>query len=290
MPVRTGDFDVAVRLASLGLSDVWAKAGLMARETMDPGARFAAALAAAGMNGDVFRVARSGAQPAAVRREFSGQLSEYLAAVEAGRQRVQRLRQLRRPDLDAARQRHHLPCPAKLRRPGRQQPPDVTSRPPHNSATSAMSPERGGGRITNPHEPLGPSSRKSPLSFRKSCTNPPRARDGNNTRVSGTLQFQSLVPGHQRLPNCLRDNMNYTFPADTSFPAAAFFVVAASPPDMQSVYGYHQCLGTLHRQPEEIRHAPIAGRAGRGAADGALFQCLSLAGGGRWHRPFHRAG
>jgi len=36
----TGDFDVSVRMAGLSPSDVWAKAGLMARETLDAGSRF----------------------------------------------------------------------------------------------------------------------------------------------------------------------------------------------------------------------------------------------------------
>ena len=37
--LRTGDFDVAVRVAGLSASDVWAKAGLMARETLDAGGK-----------------------------------------------------------------------------------------------------------------------------------------------------------------------------------------------------------------------------------------------------------
>src|ERR1039458_9891445 len=46
--------DVAVRLAALGLSDVFAKAGLMARETLDPAGRFAASMATPAMNGNFF--------------------------------------------------------------------------------------------------------------------------------------------------------------------------------------------------------------------------------------------
>ena len=36
---RAGDFDVKVRVASLGLSDSWAEAGLMAREALVGGSR-----------------------------------------------------------------------------------------------------------------------------------------------------------------------------------------------------------------------------------------------------------
>src|SRR5713101_8464372 len=41
---RSGDFDVKMRLAALSSSDVWAKAGLMAREFLTSTSRFAAVL------------------------------------------------------------------------------------------------------------------------------------------------------------------------------------------------------------------------------------------------------
>jgi hypothetical protein len=46
-----GDFDIKLRLASFSASDIWAKAGLMARESLDPSSRFAATFAAPSMNG-----------------------------------------------------------------------------------------------------------------------------------------------------------------------------------------------------------------------------------------------
>ena len=51
---RTGNFDIALCLAGLSGADVWTKAGLMARETLDPGSRFAAALATPTMAGSFF--------------------------------------------------------------------------------------------------------------------------------------------------------------------------------------------------------------------------------------------
>ena len=42
--LRTGNFDLSVCATGLSPSDVWAKAGLMARETLDAGSRFAASL------------------------------------------------------------------------------------------------------------------------------------------------------------------------------------------------------------------------------------------------------
>ncbi len=47
----TDDFDVGVRIESFQAADIWAKAGLMARETLDPGSKFAAVLATPSLNG-----------------------------------------------------------------------------------------------------------------------------------------------------------------------------------------------------------------------------------------------
>ena len=49
--MRTGDFDMAVRLAALDGADAWVKAGLMARETLAANSRFAASLATPGISG-----------------------------------------------------------------------------------------------------------------------------------------------------------------------------------------------------------------------------------------------
>src|ERR1019366_2871335 len=50
----SGDFDLQVRVAGLSFGDLWAKAGLMARETLDPESAFAATLATPSMNGAFF--------------------------------------------------------------------------------------------------------------------------------------------------------------------------------------------------------------------------------------------
>src|SRR5206468_4652435 len=50
----TGDFDMRVRVLSLNPSDAWAKAGLMARASLDAGSPFAAALASPSVSGCFF--------------------------------------------------------------------------------------------------------------------------------------------------------------------------------------------------------------------------------------------
>src|ERR1043166_4696618 len=51
---RTGDFDVRVRVQSMDLTDPWAKAGLMARETLETNSVFAASLATPTISGSTF--------------------------------------------------------------------------------------------------------------------------------------------------------------------------------------------------------------------------------------------
>jgi regulation of enolase protein 1 (concanavalin A-like superfamily) len=51
---RSGDFDMRVRIEGLSLSDAWAKAGLMARETLAPESRLVAALATPSVGGAFF--------------------------------------------------------------------------------------------------------------------------------------------------------------------------------------------------------------------------------------------
>ncbi|HZO55650.1 MAG TPA: hypothetical protein VFB63_23270, partial [Bryobacteraceae bacterium] len=52
---RVGDFDLKVRIESLGLSDAWAEAGLMARESLTGGSVFASAMATPTISGSYFQ-------------------------------------------------------------------------------------------------------------------------------------------------------------------------------------------------------------------------------------------
>ncbi|HXG46541.1 MAG TPA: hypothetical protein VNO52_02875, partial [Methylomirabilota bacterium] len=50
----TGDFDLQLRVDGVTLADPWSKAGMMARESLAPGSRYAAALATPGSAGAFF--------------------------------------------------------------------------------------------------------------------------------------------------------------------------------------------------------------------------------------------
>ena len=118
----SGNFDVCVQVAGLSLSDIFAKAGLMARETLTPASRFAAALTTPAMNGSFFEWRDPAGSASQYGRQFPGELSEHLAAAQPRGQHLHRLCQLRRPDLDPAGQRHDLHAQPDLSRLCRGQP------------------------------------------------------------------------------------------------------------------------------------------------------------------------
>ena len=234
--MRTGDFDVAVRLASLALSDVWAKAGLMARETMDPGARFAAALAAAGMNGDVFEWR----DPAYSQASSAG---NFAANYPNTWLRLKRAGNLFSGYGSYDGQTWSLLGSATIVMPG-QIPVGlaVSSRQTSQPTTAQfydfndVSSNAVVAAVISPHEQLGPSSRRTPIVISEIMYKPAPRSDGNNTEfleIYNSNPFFQDISGYQIVAN----NMNYTFPAGTLIPGQAFFVVAASPSGIQNVYG-----------------------------------------------------
>jgi hypothetical protein len=92
------------------------------------------------------------------------------------------------------------------------------------------------GTVTNPHEPLGPSSRKTGIVFSEIMWKPAPRTDGNNVEfieIYNSNPWFHDISGYQIV--CA--DMNYTFPPNTIIPGGAFFVIAASPQGIQNVYG-----------------------------------------------------
>src|SRR5678815_5246995 len=93
-----------------------------------------------------------------------------------------------------------------------------------------------------PHEPLGPSSRKTPIIFSEIMYDPAPRADTNN------LEFVELYNSNPWFEDIGRyrivgDSMTFTFSAGTILPAGGFLVIAASPSSMQVVYGITNVLG-----------------------------------------------
>jgi hypothetical protein len=237
----TGNFDVSVRLAGLGLSDIFAKAGLMARETLAVSSRFAAALATPAMNGSFFEwrdptgnaSSMSGSFPANypntwLRLNRVGNVFTGFASYDGQVWTPLGSATLALPSqiylgFSVSSRRTNLVTTAQFR--------DVTSVTNGVLAT-----------VVNPHDALGPSSRKTPVVFSEIMYKPAPRTDGKNLEF---LELYNSNPWFQDISGyqitCA--DMSYTFPAGTKLPGGGYLCVAAVPADIQSIYGITNVLG-----------------------------------------------
>jgi hypothetical protein len=91
-------------------------------------------------------------------------------------------------------------------------------------------------------EPLGPSSRKTPIVISEIMYKPAPRTDTNNLEY---LEIYNSNPWFQDLSGyqIVADNMSYTFPSGTIIASNAFLVIAASPGSMRNIYGITNVLG-----------------------------------------------
>jgi hypothetical protein len=237
----TGNFDVAVRIASLGLTVDWAQAALMARESLAAGGRFAASVATPSMNGCYYAWrdpaggsnATSGSFPANypntwLRLKRAGNVFSGYAGYDGqtwtmlGSQTIALSNQLY---LGFAVSGNSTNQTATARFVG---PVNVT-----NGVVAAFS---------QPHEPIGPSSRRTGIVISEIMWKPAPRTDAYNLEFvelyNSTPWFQDLS-GYQL--TCA--DMSYTFPAGTLISGGAYLVVAASPTGIQNVYGITNIVG-----------------------------------------------
>ena len=237
----TGNFDVCVRLAGLGLTDVFAKAGLMARETLSVSSRFAAAMATPAMNGCFFEwrdptgnaSSSTGNFPAnypntwlrlnRVGNTFTGFASyDGQTWMQLGSDTISMPSQIYL-GLSVSSHSTNAVTTAQFR--------DLLN------VTNAVV-----GTVVNPHENIGPSSRTSPVAISEIMWKPAPRTDGKNLEY---LELYNSNPWFHDLSGfqitCA--DMNYTFPANTKIPGGGYLVIAAAPADIQSVYGITNVTG-----------------------------------------------
>jgi regulation of enolase protein 1 (concanavalin A-like superfamily) len=234
--LQSGNFDVTVCLAGLGLSDLWAQAGLMARASLVAGSPFAATLATPGMNGEFFAdrtttngvAATSGNFPVnypntwlrlnRVGNVFTGFGSyDGINWTPLGAVTLAVPNQIYLGLAIASHNTNQLTTAQFTNY-------ETT---PTNAVTAT---------IINPHEPIGPSSRKTGIVFSEIMYKPAARTDGNNVEfleLYNSNPFFQDISGYQ--VTCA--DMNYTFPANTLIPGGAYFVLAASPQGIANVYG-----------------------------------------------------
>jgi hypothetical protein len=236
---RTGDFDVRVRVQSLELVDVWAMAGLMARQSLATNSPFTAIMATPSISGISFfsRVSTntttiSGSFPVNypwtwLRLKRTGNLFAGYASLDG----------MTWTQIGTVTN----PLPAKVyfglaltshlaKQFVRAQFRDLAE------VTAAAT-----GDIPIDVEPLGPSSRRSGLIISEIMYHPARRADGKNLEF---IELFNTQPTPEDLTGFrLAGSIDYTFPTNTILPAGSFLVVAKAPADLESVAGLPEVLG-----------------------------------------------
>ncbi len=236
---RSGDFDVRVRVLALGNSDPWAKAGLMARDTLAAGSRFAAVFATPSLAGCFFesrgtlggsadvagslpvnypytwlRLKRSGSLFTGF-GSFDGNTWTPLGSVTISLGTVY---------LGFA----------------------VTS---HNPALATTAQFRDYGAVTGgtlgavnpPGEPLGPCTRRTQWVISEIMSKPAPRGDGLNleyVELFNCNPWWDDISGYQ-----LAGDIHYTFPTNTIVNGGAFLVLAAAPADLHAACGLTNVAG-----------------------------------------------
>ncbi|MEJ0090950.1 MAG: lamin tail domain-containing protein [Limisphaerales bacterium] len=232
--LRSGNFDVSVRVAGLSLSDIFAKAGLMARESLDPAARFAAAMTTPAMNGSFFQW-----------RDPAGSTSSSTGNFPANYPntwlRLQRVGNVFASYAGYDGQTWTPLGSATITMSNQVYLGFSVSSRSTNWATTAQFRDMGNvtgaivGTQINPHELIGPSSRTTPVAISEIMYKPAARTDGNNIEfieIYNSNPFFQDISGYKL--TCA--DMNYTFPPNTIMPGGAFYVVAASPSGIANVY------------------------------------------------------
>ncbi len=238
----SGDFDLCVRLAALGLSDTWAKAGLMAREALTPGARYAASLATPSMNGGFFQwrdPADSASQTAGylpnnfpntwLRLSRAGNVFNGYASYDGltwtllSSQTMTLSNQLYLGFAVDSDQTNQTVAAQFLQ---------IT-----NTPASAVI-----GTLINPSEPLAACSRTTPIVISEIMWKPAPRRDTNNCEF---VELYNSNPWFHDLSSyrLVCADMSYTFPPGTMIPGGGYLVIAASPGNLQNVYGITNVVG-----------------------------------------------
>jgi len=238
---RNGDFDIKVRLQSLSQTFSFAKAGLMVREDLGAGSRFAGVFATPAMNGSLFEWRDPAASTARSSGSFpvnypmtwlrlarSGSTISGFASYDGstwtllGSAAISFSNQVFFGFAVSSHVQGQI-ATAQFR--------DVAD------VTNAVV-----GVVTNPHEALGPSSRKTPIIISEIMYKPAPRTDTNNVEyveIYNSNPWFHDISGYRLVSG----NISYTFPPSTILNGGAFLVVAASPSGIQTAYGITNVLG-----------------------------------------------
>ena len=238
----SGNFDFRVRLNAIEFTDLWAKAGLMARETLGADSRFAAALVTPSLAGCLFqhrtntggRAASGGSFPPSfpsmwLRLQRADDLFSGFASQDGEIWTRLGSVTLALPD------RIYFGYA-------------VTSRNT-NQTTSAVfsdfsSAASGSASAVPPRtEPLGPSSRRTGLVISEIMYHPKEDTGQTNANLEFVELFNSN-PFYEDISGYrLTGDVEYTFPPGTILPGGSLVVVAADPFAVEDAYKIENVFG-----------------------------------------------
>ena len=238
--LRSGDFDVKVRVAGLVASDAWAKAGLMARETLDAAGRFAASLATPSVSGCLFEYRDPAGGSANTAGTFPANYpNTWLRLQRIGNQFTSYAgydgtvwTQLGSAYIAMSNTvffgfavTSHNPNQTTV----------AQFRDFQNVTAATVAAQSRGA------EPLGPCTRKTGHVISEIMWSPAPRTDGKNLEY---IEIFNSNPFWDDISGCqLAGDITFTFPPNTILPGGAFLVVAAAPADVQSVYGVTNVIG-----------------------------------------------
>ena len=237
---RSGDFDVKIRLASLSLSDPWAEAGLVARESVNPDSRFAAILATPSISGTFFKARTAIAQSGSISGSFPVNYPEtWLRLQRSGNNFTGYASFDGENWVRLGSAVVSLPSTILL----------GFGASSHNSAETTTASFRdflpvgqSESIIPMPRiEPLGQSSRLTSLVFSEIMYRPLPVTNGANLEfieLLNTLGTPENIGGYQ-----LSGDVDYTFPEGTIIPGGGFLVVARNPAEVQTRYNISGVFG-----------------------------------------------
>lgn len=238
--LRTGDFDVNVRVSGLSQTDMLAKGGLMAREDLSAGSRYAATFATPSISGCFFsyRVSAGGKATASLsvqanypdtwlRLKRVGDLFTGYASYDGRTWQVLS---------SASIAMSNSVCVGMA----------VTSRDSSHLAIAQFRDlsdvtDAKAGVLTLPNEPPGPSSRKTGLVISEIMYHPIKRDDGRDLEFIEVFNSQ---PWYEDISGyALTGEVSFKFPPNTILPGGAYIVVGAVPADLQAVYGIENLTG-----------------------------------------------
>ncbi len=236
----TGDFDIKVRLQSLSQTDIYAKAGLMARQDLSSSSSFAAVLSTPTISGSSFAYRTSAGSRAVsvgnlppnypetwLRLKRVGDLFSGFGSYDG-----QSWQPLGSTTLA-------LTNPVYFGM-------AVSS---HTITKTALAAFRDLSDVTNAivervlrtTEPPGPSSRRSGLAITEIMYHPAARTDGRNlefVEILNTQPFFEDISGYS-----LSGDIDYTFPPGTLLPSGACLTVAKNRGDLSAVYPLESVVG-----------------------------------------------